>query len=161
MKIIIIAAVAKNRVIGKAGKMPWHISEDLKRFKRLTMGHTLLMGRRTYESIGKPLEGRRNVVLSSRPLSGVESYISLAEVLKNLASEEKIFVIGGGEIYRQILPLADEMHLTLIDREVEGDTYFPEYEHLIGTTFAVKNADKRDGYTFVDYVRIVSRAAQS
>jgi len=161
VKIIIIAAIAKNLVIGKDGKMPWHLSEDLMRFKRLTMGHTLLMGRRTYESLGKPLAGRRNVVLSSHPVSGVESYSSLAEVLQILASEEMVFVIGGGDIYRQLLPLADEMYLTLIDREYEGDTYFPEYEQLIGTNFAVQRTEEHDGYSFVDYVRLAPRQPES
>lgn len=154
MKLIIIAAISRNRVIGKDGKMPWHISEDLKRFKQLTTGHTILMGRKTYESLGKALPNRRNVVLSSKDIPDVETYHSLADVLIALEKEEKVFVIGGGELYAQLLDQADELHLTLVDQEVAGDTFFPPYEHLIGTMYKLTNKEARDGFTFVDYERV-------
>ena len=103
MKLIIIAALNHKRVIGKDGSLPWHLSEDLKRIKRLTTGHTILMGRRTFESLGKPLPNRRNVVLTSRPLSGIETYKTIPEALEALKDEEKVFVFGGGNIFGQLL----------------------------------------------------------
>ena len=153
MRLAIIAAVARNRAIGKGGGLPWHISEDLKRFKRLTMGHTILMGRKTYESIGRPLGGRRNVVLSSQPVPGVETYSSLEAALSALADQERVFVIGGGELYAQLLGRADEIYLTLVHTEVEADTYFPPYDTLIQKTFTLVHREDHDGYTFLDYRR--------
>ena len=149
-----IAALDRNRVIGRDGKLPWHISEDLKRFKRLTKGHVVLMGRKTYESLGKPLPDRRNVVVSSRAIPDVESYRSLAEALRALKDENTVFIIGGGEVFRQALPIVDGLHLTIVDGEHEGDTFFPEYEHLIGTTFVITGKEVHEGYSFVDYMRL-------
>lgn len=154
MKLVIIAAMSRNRIIGKDGKLPWHISEDLKRFKRLTTGHTVLMGRKTFESLGKPLSNRRNVVLTSRKIPGVETYPTLAQALQALENEEKVFVIGGGEIFAQLLDHADELHLTLVDREIDGDTYFPPYEHLIGTRYKLVAREEHVGFVFEDYVRM-------
>lgn len=153
MKLVIIAVLGRNRVIGKDGKLPWYISEDLKRFKRLTTGHTVLMGRKTFESLGKPLPNRRNVVLTSQEISGVETYPTLAQALQVLDDQEKVFVIGGGEIFAQLLDHADEMHLTLVDQHVEGDTYFPPYEHLIGTRFKLVSREGHGGFEFEDYQR--------
>ena len=154
MKIFLIAALDRNRVIGRDGKLPWHISEDLKRFKRLTKGHVVLMGRKTYESLGKPLPDRRNIVLSSRAIPDVESYRSLAEALRALKDENTVFIIGGGEVFRQALPIVDGLHLTIVDGKHEGDTFFPEYEHLIGTTFVITGKEDHEGYSFVDYMRL-------
>jgi dihydrofolate reductase len=154
VKIAIIAAIAKNRVIGKDGKIPWHISDDLKRFKKLTTGHTILMGRKTFESLGRQLANRRNVVISSGTMSGVESYRSIPEALNALANEEKIFVIGGGQIYAELLDRADELFLTMVDKEVDGDTFFPPYEELVITTFKLTNKEEQGGYTFMDYRKI-------
>jgi dihydrofolate reductase len=151
MKLIIIAALNRKRVIGNNGKLPWHISEDLKRFKRLTVGHTVLMGRKTFESMGKPLPDRRNVILSSKKIPGVETYSTIAEALAVLKEEEKIFVIGGGRIFEQFLDRADELHLTLVDIDVDGDTFFPSYEHLVGTRFTLVSEQRHEGYTFQDY----------
>lgn len=153
MKLIIIAALSRNRVIGKDGKLPWHISEDLKRFKRLTTGHTVLMGRKTFESLGKPLPHRRNVVLTSHTLPDVETYPTLAQALQALEKEEKVFVIGGGEIFAQLIDHADELHLTLVDQEVEGDTFFPPYEHLVGTRYRLVSREVHEGFVFEDYVK--------
>lgn len=154
MKIFIIAALDRNRVIGRDGKLPWHLSEDLKRFKRLTKGHVVLMGRKTYESLGKPLPDRRNVVLSSRPIAGVESYRSFAEALRALKDEDAVFIIGGGEVFRQALPIADGLLLTIVDGEHDGDTFFPEYELLVGTTFVITGKEDHEGFSFVDYRRL-------
>ncbi len=153
MKLLIIAALDRNRVIGNRGKLPWHLPADLKRFKRLTTGHTVLMGRKTYESLGKPLPNRRNVVLSSHPLEGVESYGSLSEALQALAEVDTVFIIGGGEVFRQALPIVDGLHLTIVDGEHEGDVFFPEYERLVGTTFTLTAKEDHEGYSFVDYTR--------
>lgn len=153
MKLAIIAAVARNRGIGLAGKMPWHLSEDLRRFKRITTGHAILMGRKTWESLGRPLANRRNVVLSRTPVPGVETYASLDAALAALSQEELVFVIGGGEIYRQTLEKADRLYLTIVDGEAEADTFFPEYEHLLGGRFTLVAREDHGGYRFEDYVR--------
>ncbi len=153
MKLAIVAAIAKNRVIGNNGKLPWHISDDLKRFRRLTVGHTVLMGRKTYESIGKPLINRRNVVISTREIPGVECYHSVDAALVALKDVAHVFVIGGGQLYTLLLPKADVLHLTLVDRDVEGDTFFPHYENMIGQTFTETWREEHPGYMFVDYHR--------
>ncbi len=153
MIIAIIAAVSRNQGIGKNGKLPWHISEDLRRFKKLTMGHAVVMGRTTWGSLAQPLPGRRNVVLTRTPVDGVETYGSLEEVLEALRGEERIFIIGGGEVYAQFLARAHELYLTIVDREVDADTFFPPYEHLLGTTFVLVNTEPHDGYRFEYYRR--------
>ena len=154
MKLAIIAAIGKNRVIGKNGKMPWHISEDLQRFKRLTSGHAILMGRKTFDSIGKLLPNRRNVVISSKQIPNVETFSSVDGALNALADQERVFVIGGAQVYQQTLNRADELYLTLVDMEVDGDTFFPPYEHLIGTIFMLRKQEPHAGYTFMDYSRV-------
>jgi dihydrofolate reductase len=127
-----LVAMAKNRVIGRDNTLPWRLSADLQRFKRLTLGHTLVMGRKTYESIGRPLPGRRMVVITRqkdfRP-EGVQVVHSLEEALAAAPADEQELFIGGGEqIYRQALPLTDRLYLTVIERDVEGDAHFPELD---------------------------------
>ncbi|HWI40466.1 MAG TPA: dihydrofolate reductase [Verrucomicrobiae bacterium] len=127
MKVSLIVAMAENRVIGRRGKLPWHIPEDLALFRRLTWGHTLIMGRKTFQSIGNALPGRKTVVLtrdSGFRAEGCEVEHDLRRALER--EEEEVFVCGGGEIFRQALPLADRIYLTLVHAEVEGDTFFPE-----------------------------------
>ena len=153
MKIAIIAAIGKNRVIGKDGKLPWHISDDLKRFKRLTTGHTVLMGRKTWESLGKPLSNRRNVVLTSNPIPGVECYTTADAALKALKDENYVFIIGGARVYAAFLEKADELLLTFVDWEAEGDAYFPPFQELLQRQFKVLRREQGEGYEFVDYVR--------
>ena len=153
MKLIIIAALNNKRVIGNDGKIPWHVSEDLKRFKRLTLGHVILMGRKSYESLGKPLPGRRNVVLTSRKIEGVETFSSIDKALAALQNQDKVYVIGGGEIFKIFLERADEMCLTLIDNDLDGDTFFPQYDHLIGTQYRLMKEEKHKGFSFQDYSR--------
>lgn len=148
-----IAAMAKNRVIGNGNTIPWHIPEDFKFFKQTTMGGILLMGRKTYESIGRPLPGRITVVLSRAGTlpAGTpehENLFCIRELsgLEKIAPERKIFVAGGAEIYRQLLPLCSELFLTTIDAEPEGDAFFPEFENnfdagtelLRGENFVIK-----------------------
>ncbi len=153
MKLAIIVAIGNNRVIGINGALPWHIADDLKRFKRLTTGHAVLMGRKTYESIGKPLVNRRNVVITAKQIPGVETYASVEAALTALANQEKVFVIGGGQIYAQLLEKADQLHLTFVDREIEGDTLFPPYESLLETKFRLTYKEEHDGFVFADYER--------
>ncbi|MBI2086357.1 dihydrofolate reductase [Candidatus Daviesbacteria bacterium] len=134
MKISIIVAVAgNNRVIGKKGGLPWYIPEELKRFKEITMGHPIIMGRKTHESIGRALPDRTNIIITNSPnYTALDCIVvhSLQEALR-LASlaqgHDEVFVIGGGEIYKQALPKTNKLYLTKIDTEIEGDTFFPDY----------------------------------
>jgi dihydrofolate reductase len=166
LEIVLIAAVAdENRVIGKDKDLPWHIPEDLKHFKRLTTGYPLLMGRRTFESIvhqfGGPLPDRRTVVLTTKgelpEYPDVEAYASIDAALEALEGEDTVFIGGGEAVYEQFLPRADRLELTLVEGEYEGDTYFPEYEHLVGDTFEITRDDPRDGFRFVTFERRTDR----
>jgi dihydrofolate reductase len=126
-----IAAMALNRVIGKGNKIPWHLPEDFKWFKKTTMGHPILMGRKTFESIGKPLPGRRNLVVSrTAEIEGVEMVRALEGFNPATFEEDgkQVFVMGGAEIYRQLLPRCRKIYLTLVKREYDGDAVFPEFE---------------------------------
>jgi dihydrofolate reductase len=123
--------MARNRVIGRDNGLPWRLSEDLKHFKAMTWGKPLLMGRRTFESIGKPLPGRKNIVLTRHPAwraQGVEVVRSVEESLQHVEDAPELAVIGGAEIYRLTLPLADRIYLTRVEAEVSGDTLFPEWD---------------------------------
>ena len=153
MKLALIAAIGRNRIIGKDGALPWHIPQDLKRFKQLTTGHTVLMGRRTFESLGKPLPRRRNVVVTSRPIPGVETFHSVNAALQVLAEEEKVFVIGGARLYGRLLREADELYLTFVHLDVDGDSYFPEYDEVIQNQFREVHREEHGDFTFVDYLR--------
>lgn len=128
--IYLIAALSKNRQIGINHQMPWHIPEDLNYFKTITSGHTILMGRKTFETIGHPLPNRRNIVLTTNKnfiMPGVEVIHTLEEALRICQEVSNIFIIGGGQIYKAFLPYADQLYLTLIHKSVVGDTSFPEY----------------------------------
>ena len=123
--------MARNRVIGNKGALPWHLPEDLKRFRSLTMGHPIIMGRKTHESIGRPLPGRRNIVVSHNRqlvIDGVETAPSLQAALDMVGGADEVFVIGGQQIYQATLPLADRIELTRIDSDFEGDVLFPEID---------------------------------
>ena len=124
-----IAAMSLNRVIGAGGKIPWHLSEDLKFFKRTTLGHIIVMGRKTFDSIGRPLPGRENWVLSrgGEAIPGVRVLHSPDEVVEP-ADGRELFLIGGTQLYEALLPRCSEIFLTLVQREVEGDAYFPPFE---------------------------------
>lgn len=130
-RITLVAAMARDRVIGRDGVMPWHLPADLRHFKEVTLGHPVLMGRKTFESIGRPLPGRTNVVISrSRPAlpDGVRLAGSLDEAVALAGEETELMVIGGGEIYAQALPLAERLELTLIDARIDGQTRFPAFD---------------------------------
>ncbi len=127
MTISLIVAMAKNRVIGHDNRMPWHLPAELAHFKRITMGHPIIMGRKTHESIGKPLAGRRNIVVTRNAAfgaDGIEVAHSLADALK-LCHDADAFVIGGATIYAEALPFVDRLYITEIDAEPIGDTRFP------------------------------------
>ncbi len=124
-----IAAMSLNRVIGNAGQIPWHIPEDFQWFKKMTTGHVVLMGRKTYESLGRPLPNRTNVVLTRR--GEIESVITvhdLADISESRYAPREIFVMGGAEIYAQLLPRCTDLYLSVVQREVAGDTFFPPFE---------------------------------
>ncbi|MBE8167902.1 MAG: type 3 dihydrofolate reductase [Shewanella sp.] len=131
MQIAMIAAMTINRVIGKDNKMPWHLPEDLKHFKAMTMSKPIVMGRKTFESIGRPLPGRQNIVISRQPdyaPDGV-SVVSSFEAAKELVSTcDELVIIGGGQLYEALLPQADKLYLTEINIDVEGDTFFPNWD---------------------------------
>jgi len=129
MEIILIVAMAANRVIGRGSEIPWHLPSDQQLFKRLTMGHTLVMGRKTYEAIGRPLPGRKTVVISRRPDFAAPGCLvarSLEAALAACRQEAKVFIAGGGEIFKLAMPLADAVYLTTLARPVAGDVFFPE-----------------------------------
>ncbi len=129
MRTALIVAASENNVIGNKGKIPWNLPADLKYFRKLTEGHLVIMGRKTYESIGHPLPRRRNIVISRQEgfkAEGCEVVKSLEEALKIAEGEGEVFVIGGGEIYKQALPLADRVYLTRVHAQIEGEAFFPE-----------------------------------
>lgn len=128
-EITLIAAVADNRVIGSRGGLPWHLPADLRRFKQRTLNHTIIMGRDTYESVGRPLPDRRNIVLTRNPnytAEGIELARSIEEALELVRDEPRIFIVGGAQIYNAFLPLAHALDITHIHATPDGDTFFPE-----------------------------------
>lgn len=129
MIVSLIAAMAENRVIGRGNAIPWRLPEDLRRFKALTMGHPLIMGRRTFESIGRPLPGRRCIVLSrtAPPLPGLEVARTLPAALDLVSAADEAFVAGGGMVYQEAFPHASRIYLTVVHAAFEGDTYFPRF----------------------------------
>ena len=132
MKISLIVAVAEDRAIGDKGNLLWHLSSDLKRFKAITTGHTIIMGRKTYDSLPKgALPNRRNIVISRqlKSLKDAEVYSYIDEALKATSDEDIVYIIGGGEIYKKTFPRADELHITLVHKSYpEADTRFPEWK---------------------------------
>jgi len=129
MDITLIVAMAENRVIGANNAMPWHLPDDLRRFRALTMGHPILMGRKTHEAIGRALPGRRNIVMTrdaGQSFPGCEVITRTEDAQGICQASEALFVIGGAELYRLFLPRAHRIELTIIHRDFEGDTYFPE-----------------------------------
>ena len=131
MTISLIVAMAKNRVIGANNRIPWHLPDELKMFKRLTMGHHVVMGRKTYESIGRLLPGRATIIVTRQrayTVAGAQVVHSLQEAIRAAAGDDEVFVIGGAELFREALPVANRIHLTIVDAEPEGDTWMPEFD---------------------------------
>jgi dihydrofolate reductase len=160
MTISIIVAVAENEAIGYDNHLLWHISEDLKRFKSLTLGHHVIMGRKTFESVGKPLPGRVNVVISRQDNYSANGCLvakSLEDALALAKQDSEAFIIGGGELYKQALPLTDKIYLTRVHAGFAGDTFFPELNLAEWTTESVTKGkpanDDGLGYTFINLVR--------
>ncbi|MFM9912530.1 MAG: dihydrofolate reductase [Methylophilaceae bacterium] len=156
MKLSVIAAVASNGVIGRDNMLPWHLPEDLKRFKALTMGHHILMGRKTYESLGRLLPGRTTVVISRNPQYQVTGALvagSLPQALALCGDDDELFVIGGNELYKAALPLADKLYLTKIHQEFVGDAHFPSYEATQWREIECISATSAAGlpYSFITY----------
>jgi dihydrofolate reductase len=150
-KLSIIVAMSSSRAIGINNTLPWHLTEDLKHFKSLTTGHTIIMGRKTYESIGKPLPNRRNIVVS-RNLNtfydGVEIVHSLEDAFSISSNDEEVFIIGGSNIYEQSLNLVEYLYLTEIAKAFEGDAFFPEIDKSLWTESSRETHVSSDGLEF-------------
>lgn len=160
MTLSLIAAMAENRVIGRDNRIPWRLPADLRHFKATTMGHSVIMGRKTFASIGRPLPGRRCIVLSRRPdftWPGIEVAGSLGEALALTEGEDEAFVAGGGSVYAEALPRAARIYLTVIHAEIAGDTYFPRFEghewRLVDDRYHDCGADAPFSYSFRRYER--------
>ncbi len=158
--LTLIAALARNGTIGRDNTLPWRIPEDLQRFKALTLGHPVIMGRKTWDSLGRPLPGRLNIVISRDPMylatgATVATSLPQAMTLATAQAPEEIFIIGGAEIYRLALPLAQRMQLTQIDADVEGDAHFPPFDrtHWCETLREARQTDDGLRYAFVTYER--------
>lgn len=155
--ISIIAALDEKRGIGKAGQLPWHISEDLKRFKEITLGHTVIMGRITFDSIGKPLLNRKNIVISSQ-LQNLDGAIkdlvfvnSLDEALE--IAKGDVFIIGGGQVYAESIEKADKLYLTLVEGDFNCDTFFPDYSSFQKETFIGAGEENSIRYKFLEFTK--------
>lgn len=133
MIVTAVVAMAQNRAIGKDNELLWHLPDDLKHFKNITRGHTVIMGRKTFDSVGKPLPNRRNIVITRQKgldISGAETVHSVEEALTLCPADEEVFIVGGAEIYKLALPRTDRIYLTTVHQRYEGDAYFPETDPL-------------------------------
>lgn len=161
MIVSLVAAMSENRVIGRDGALPWHLPKDLQYFKKLTVDHTVIMGRKTFDEVKRPLDNRRNVVITRnadfKP-HGVTVVPTLQEALALGATEPEVFVIGGGEIFRLALPRADRLYLTVVHATVEGDTFFPEFDkdgYVLESDVRHKEDDRHAyAFSFRTYRRI-------
>lgn len=151
MIISMIAAMADNRTIGKDNQMPWHLPADFAWFKRCTMGKPVVMGRKTYESIGRPLPGRLNIVISrdaSLIIEGVTTVTSIENALDVVGEVDEVMIIGGGAIYAACLPMANKLYVTHIEAEIEGDTQFPDWGSEFKETYSeAYQADEKNAYS--------------
>ena len=158
MKKIIISAVAKNGVIGRSnGQMPWHVKEEFQHFKSTTLGFPIIMGRKSFDTLGKPLKGRLNVVITNNPdfkvpFEEVKIFHNLQEAVDYFESlgQDKIFIIGGGEIYKQAISFADEMIISIMDFEAKGDVFFPQIDK---SNWNIAKKAKREQFEVIYYVR--------
>ena len=164
MTVSLIVAFSENGVIGFEGDMPWRLSADLKRFKRLTMGHPMIMGRNTYESIGRLLPGRTTIILTRNDQYQVPGAVlakNLEQAMELASADQEIFVVGGGQVYQHALPLADRIYATRIHVELQGDTHFPdtnwEQWELVESTAHAADEKNQYPFTFENYVRKIDR----
>lgn len=150
MLISMIAAMADNRIIGKDNQMPWYLPADFVWFKRCTMGKPVVMGRKTYESIGRPLPGRLNIVISrddALNIEGVETVTSIEQALEVAGDVEEVMIIGGGSIYEACLPMANKLYVTHIEAAIDGDTQFPDWGGEFKETYSeAYQADEKNAY---------------
>ncbi len=160
MTLSIIVAIAKNRAIGKENQLLWHISEDLKRFKRITMGCPVIMGRKTFESLGRPLPGRKNIIITrntSLCYEDCECYGSIEEAIASCNDDKEVFIIGGGEIYKQTISIADKLYLTVVHHNYDADTFFPEIDPMQWEETNFESFERGEKfeypYSFIDYTR--------
>ena len=161
MKLVVVAAIAHGGVIGRDGSVPWRLPEDMARFREVTMGHPVVMGRRTWDSLPdrfRPLPGRRNVVVTRNRVwsaDGAERAGSLEEALRMVEADDRVSIIGGGEIYEAALPLADELLLTEVALDVDGDTFFPQFDRAMFAEVEREEhaADHGTAFAFVTYRR--------
>ena len=164
MTVSIIVAISENSVIGLHGNMPWRLPDDLKRFKALTTGHAVIMGRKTFDSIGRPLPNRINIVITRDPqcaIEGVTVAHSLDEAFQQAAGLDEIFIIGGGEVYQRAINLADRMYVTLIHATFDGDTFFPAFEEDDWQLVSDEHHDADDRHAHAFSFRLYERASQS
>mgnify|MGYP003393249244 CR=1 FL=1 len=161
MKISMIAAIASgNRALGKNGDLIYKIPEDLKRFKEITSGHPIIMGRKTFESIGRPLPNRVNIVITRDPnfsVEGVNTVHSLDEALRQAQGDDEVFIIGGGQIYNEAIKKADKLYLTIVEGSPEADTFFPDYSEFKKVVFEEEYEENRIKYKFVDLQRNIDK----
>lgn len=155
---IVVAISEGNRAIGKDNKLPWHIPEDLKRFKNITSGHPIIMGRKTFESIGRPLPNRTNIIITRDPSYQAENCVvvsSIEEAIQVATSydNDEIFIIGGGEIFKQALPFVDKLYLTVVKGNIQGDVFFPDYSSFSKTVKQESHSSNGYTYTFIDLLR--------
>ena len=150
MSLSIIVAVAENGTIGDQNSLLWHIKEDMQFFRRTTTGHPVIMGRKTYDSMGRALPNRTNIVISRQEiaLEGCQVAHSLEEALTLVSAEEECFIIGGAQIYEQALPLADRIYLTVVERPYEGDTRFPEWDRTAWRLVACERHEQGESYPY-------------
>ena len=159
-KITIIVAASENSVIGYKNALPWNISEDLKYFKKITINHSVIMGRKTFESIGKPLKDRRNIVISrdkTLKIEGVEVVNSLDDAIFRTKDQNEIFIIGGEQIYKMAMPFATNMHITKVYTNIEGDAFFPTFDEREWKILSQKDLESNEGlkFSFINYERTV------
>lgn len=158
-RINVISAMARNRVIGVNNSLPWHLPDDLRHFKALTLGHTIIMGRKTYESIGRPLPGRTTVIVSRDrhyKVAGCLTVASIEAALAVCADDDEVFFVGGAQMYAQVLPIAQRLYLTEIQADYDGDAWFPEFDVALWheTVRQVHVTPEGLGYHFVTYEKI-------
>ncbi|MEO8885064.1 MAG: dihydrofolate reductase [Mucilaginibacter sp.] len=152
MTVSIVVAIAQNNAIGKNNQLLWHLPKDLKHFKEITSGHTIIMGRKTYYSVGKPLPNRRNIIITRQDITieGCEVVNSLPDALKLAEGVDEVFIVGGAEIYKQALTLTDRIYLTIVHQNFDGDTYFPEIKEDIWkeTERTDHQADEKHAFSY-------------
>lgn len=160
--VSVIVAVAENGVIGDKNSLLWHISEDLRNFKRVTSGHPVIMGRKTFESLGRPLPNRKNVVITRQDIEieGCEVVHSLEEAIGLFPAEEEVFIIGGAQIYREALPIADRFYLTKVHHSYEGDTSFPEWNVSEWRVIESESFECGEKYEYPFTIEVLERISQ-